>query len=116
MLWSIANTLLITSVSIFWFYGLKEAENGKGSARNVNVSVSGEKTVVQEPVVYENKLVSRRKRLLAFFLTFAWVHMIFFPPLFLKEARNAFKALLESANIGSDWTWDQVSWLVCIFF
>ncbi|KAI8532599.1 hypothetical protein RHMOL_Rhmol11G0226100 [Rhododendron molle] len=58
---------------------IEEAENGKGSARNVNVSVSGEKTVVQEPVVYENKL----------------------------EARNAFKALLESANIGSDWTWDQ---------
>ncbi|KAF7116033.1 hypothetical protein RHSIM_RhsimUnG0041000 [Rhododendron simsii] len=58
---------------------IEEAENGKGSGRNVNVSVSGEKTVVPEPVVYENKL----------------------------EARNAFKALLESANIGSDWTWDQ---------
>lgn len=25
-----------------------------------------------------------------------------------KEAKNAFKALLESAHVGSDWTWDQV--------
>ncbi|OMO73829.1 hypothetical protein CCACVL1_17115 [Corchorus capsularis] len=24
-----------------------------------------------------------------------------------QEAKNAFKALLESANVGSDWTWDQ---------
>ncbi|XP_041990225.1 pre-mRNA-processing protein 40A-like isoform X2 [Salvia splendens] len=24
-----------------------------------------------------------------------------------EEAKNAFKALLESANVGSDWTWDQ---------
>ncbi|GMQ01204.1 hypothetical protein CsSME_00047922 [Camellia sinensis var. sinensis] len=57
----------------------EEAEKGKGSAGKVNVTASGEKTVVQEPLVYENKL----------------------------EARNAFKALLESANVGSDWTWDQ---------
>ncbi|KAL7227445.1 hypothetical protein ACSBR1_022322 [Camellia fascicularis] len=56
----------------------EEAEKGKGSAGKVNVTATGEKTV-QEPLVYENKL----------------------------EARNAFKALLESANVGSDWTWDQ---------
>ncbi|KAL3538776.1 hypothetical protein ACH5RR_002142 [Cinchona calisaya] len=40
---------------------------------------SEEKTVEQGPLVYENKL----------------------------EAKNAFKALLETANVGSDWTWDQ---------
>lgn len=55
---------LISSVFMFRFYGLKEAENGNGNARNVNISVLGEKTVVQEPVVYENKLVTCRKRLL----------------------------------------------------
>lgn len=44
---------------MFWSNGLKEAENGKGSARNVNVTVLGEKTAVPEPLVYENKLVSR---------------------------------------------------------
>lgn len=40
---------------------------------------SEEKKVEQGPVVYENKL----------------------------EAKNAFKALLEMANVGSDWNWDQ---------
>ncbi|XP_071935640.1 pre-mRNA-processing protein 40A-like isoform X1 [Coffea arabica] len=40
---------------------------------------SEEKTVEQGPLVYENKL----------------------------EAKNAFKALLETENVGSDWTWDQ---------
>lgn len=40
---------------------------------------SEEKTAEQGPLVYENKL----------------------------EAKNAFKALLETANVGSDWTWDQ---------
>ncbi|KAH9695052.1 pre-mRNA-processing protein 40A [Citrus sinensis] len=38
-----------------------------------------EKTVGQEHLAYANKL----------------------------EAKNAFKALLESANVGSDWSWDQ---------
>lgn len=28
--------------------------------------------------------------------------------LLFQEAKNAFKALLESANVHSDWTWEQV--------
>ncbi|XAR52947.1 hypothetical protein NMG60_11021290 [Bertholletia excelsa] len=58
---------------------IEEAEKGKESAGKINAVSSGERTIVPEPLVYENKL----------------------------EAKNAFKALLESANIGSDWTWDQ---------
>ncbi|GFZ16863.1 pre-mRNA-processing protein 40B [Actinidia rufa] len=58
---------------------IEEAEKGKGSAWKINDAALGEKTVVQEPLVYDSKL----------------------------EARNAFKALLESTNVGSDWTWDQ---------
>lgn len=38
----------------------------------------------------------------------------------IQEAKNAFKALLESANVQSDWTWEQVSQLNliidCLFF
>ncbi|KAL3515379.1 hypothetical protein ACH5RR_022281 [Cinchona calisaya] len=44
-----------------------------------HIAKSKEKTIEQGPLVYENKL----------------------------EAKNAFKALLETANVGSDWTWDQ---------
>lgn len=29
------------------------------------------------------------------------------------EARNAFKALLDNANVGSDRTWEQVNILLC---
>ncbi|XP_057466091.1 pre-mRNA-processing protein 40A-like isoform X3 [Actinidia eriantha] len=58
---------------------IEEAEKGKGSAWKINDAALGEKTVVQEPLVYDSKL----------------------------EARSAFKALLESTNVGSDWTWDQ---------
>ncbi|KAL6289247.1 hypothetical protein ACE6H2_006757 [Prunus campanulata] len=47
----------------------------------VNVTPSEEKTVDEEPLVYANK----------------------------QEAKNAFKALLESANVHSDWTWKQVN-------
>ncbi|GFY89502.1 pre-mRNA-processing protein 40B [Actinidia rufa] len=57
---------------------IEEAEKGKGSAWKINAAALGEKTVVQEPLVYDSKL-----------------------------ARNAFKALLEFTNVGSDWTWDQ---------
>ncbi|KAL6269073.1 hypothetical protein ACE6H2_025984 [Prunus campanulata] len=45
----------------------------------VNVTPSKEKTVDEEPLVYANK----------------------------QEAKNAFKALLESTNVHSDWTWKQ---------
>ncbi|KAK7334627.1 hypothetical protein VNO80_26387 [Phaseolus coccineus] len=31
------------------------------------------------------------------------------------EAKDAFKALLESANVGSDWTWDRVDCVMCGF-
>ncbi|KAL6964146.1 hypothetical protein U1Q18_035205 [Sarracenia purpurea var. burkii] len=58
---------------------IEEADGGMESALKINDIVPGEKTFVREPLVYDNKL----------------------------EARNTFKALLESANIGSDWTWDQ---------
>ncbi|KAK9080223.1 hypothetical protein SSX86_001899 [Deinandra increscens subsp. villosa] len=46
---------------------------------SANVAALEEKTVDQETPVYENK----------------------------QDAKNAFKALLESANVASDWTWDQ---------
>ncbi|KAA8545747.1 hypothetical protein F0562_020802 [Nyssa sinensis] len=58
---------------------IEEAKKGMGVAGDVNNTGSGEKMVDQKPMVYENK----------------------------QEAKNAFKALLESANVGSDWTWDQ---------
>ncbi|CAI9104234.1 OLC1v1002866C1 [Oldenlandia corymbosa var. corymbosa] len=49
-------------------------------AKNIKeYGTSEEKAFDQGQVVYENKL----------------------------EAKNAFKALLETANVGSDWTWDQ---------
>lgn len=67
----------------------KDAENGtpavnieeseKGTVINQSASVLEEKTVDQENQVYENK----------------------------QDAKNAFKVLLENANIASDWTWDQ---------
>ncbi|KAH9695057.1 pre-mRNA-processing protein 40A [Citrus sinensis] len=55
-------------------------ETRKDAVRGEKVSDAlEEKTVEQEHFAYANKL----------------------------EAKNAFKALLESANVGSDWTWDQ---------
>ncbi|XP_031118297.1 pre-mRNA-processing protein 40A isoform X3 [Ipomoea triloba] len=51
----------------------------KSTATNIHVTVSDEKAADEEPLVYATK----------------------------QEAKNAFKALLESANVGSDWTWDQ---------
>ncbi|XP_059647909.1 pre-mRNA-processing protein 40A-like isoform X2 [Cornus florida] len=58
---------------------IEEAKKDTVIAGEVNVSAPGEKIIDKQPVVYESKL----------------------------EAKNAFKALLESANIGSDWSWDQ---------
>ncbi|KAG4918909.1 hypothetical protein JHK85_057190 [Glycine max] len=39
------------------------------------------------------------------------------PPVYANkmEAKDAFKALLESVNVGSDWTWDRVGKAVSIF-
>ncbi|XP_034227000.1 pre-mRNA-processing protein 40A-like isoform X1 [Prunus dulcis] len=49
------------------------------TGKKINDIASEEKPVDREPISYENKL----------------------------EAKDAFKALLESTNIGSDWTWDR---------
>ncbi|KAL5855269.1 hypothetical protein ACOSQ4_005071 [Xanthoceras sorbifolium] len=57
---------------------IEETRKGMVIGEQINDALE-EKTVEQEHVTYVNKL----------------------------EAKNAFKALLESANIGSDWTWDQ---------
>ncbi|KAJ0078058.1 hypothetical protein Patl1_37327 [Pistacia atlantica] len=56
----------------------EETRNDVVTGEKVHDSLE-EKTVEQEHLTYANKL----------------------------EAKNAFKALLESANVGSDWTWDQ---------
>ncbi|XP_042506427.1 pre-mRNA-processing protein 40A-like isoform X2 [Macadamia integrifolia] len=58
---------------------LEEAKKGMAVAGKTNVTPLEEKTVDEEPLVYANK----------------------------QEAKNAFKALLESANVEYDWTWEQ---------
>ncbi|KAK9166041.1 hypothetical protein Scep_001232 [Stephania cephalantha] len=58
---------------------LEEAKKGMAVAGKVNVTPLEEKNADEEPFVYASKL----------------------------EAKNAFKALLESANVESDWTWEQ---------
>ncbi|GKV20029.1 hypothetical protein SLEP1_g30209 [Rubroshorea leprosula] len=60
-------------------HDIEEAKKGMAAAGNVNVTPVDEKTADNEPLVYANKL----------------------------EAKNAFKALLESVNVQSDWTWEQ---------
>ncbi|GKV19786.1 hypothetical protein SLEP1_g30005 [Rubroshorea leprosula] len=60
------------------------SQNAEEKAKDVVVgekvnSPLEEKATDQEPVTYANK----------------------------QDAKNSFKALLESANVGSDWTWDQ---------
>ncbi|KAI4298591.1 hypothetical protein L6164_032131 [Bauhinia variegata] len=57
----------------------KEEVKKETSGEKTNVAASEAKAVQPEPSVYANKM----------------------------EAKNAFKALLESANVGSDWTWDR---------
>ncbi|XP_068312816.1 pre-mRNA-processing protein 40A-like isoform X1 [Pyrus communis] len=58
---------------------IEEAKRGMAVAGKVNVTPSEEKTFDDEPLVYANK----------------------------QEAKTAFKSLLESANVQSDWTWEQ---------
>lgn len=58
---------------------VEEDKKSEVSTPKANVTAVEDKTVDQEPLVYENKL----------------------------DAKNAFRALLETANIASDWTWDQ---------
>ncbi|KAL3580377.1 hypothetical protein D5086_018212 [Populus alba] len=57
----------------------QEAEKDVVIDEKVNNVTLEEKSVNQDPLLYADKL----------------------------EAKNAFKALLESANVGSEWTWDQ---------
>uniref|UniRef100_A0A453MT85 WW domain-containing protein n=1 Tax=Aegilops tauschii subsp. strangulata TaxID=200361 RepID=A0A453MT85_AEGTS len=59
---------------------LEEAKKTMPTAGKINVTPLEDKTSEEEPVVYATKL----------------------------EAKNAFKSLLESANVQSDWSWDQV--------
>ncbi|XVE70224.1 hypothetical protein DITRI_Ditri10aG0055700 [Diplodiscus trichospermus] len=58
---------------------IEEAKKGMATAGKVNVTPLEEKVPDDEPLVYANK----------------------------QEAKNAFKSLLESANVQSDWTWEQ---------
>ncbi|XVE95059.1 hypothetical protein REPUB_Repub02eG0063900 [Reevesia pubescens] len=58
---------------------IEEAKKGMATAGKINVTPVEEKVPDDEPLVYANKL----------------------------EAKNAFKSLLESANVQSDWTWEQ---------
>ncbi|KAM7280653.1 hypothetical protein ACFE04_007787 [Oxalis oulophora] len=58
---------------------IEEAKKGVDAAGKVNVTTSEEKPVDIEPLVFVNK----------------------------QEAKSAFKALLESANVQSDWSWEQ---------
>ncbi|CAK7347390.1 unnamed protein product [Dovyalis caffra] len=57
----------------------EELNNGLMNSGKPNATPLEEKTPDEEPLVFANKL----------------------------EAKNAFKALLESANVQSDWTWEQ---------
>ncbi|KAG8051735.1 hypothetical protein GUJ93_ZPchr0001g29805, partial [Zizania palustris] len=58
---------------------LEEAKKTMAVPGKINITPVEEKMVEEESVIYANKL----------------------------EAKNAFKALLESSNVESDWTWDQ---------
>ncbi|XP_077253317.1 pre-mRNA-processing protein 40A isoform X2 [Tasmannia lanceolata] len=58
---------------------LEEAKRGMPVTGKIIVTSLEERAVDEEPLVYASK----------------------------QEAKNAFKAILESANVESDWTWDQ---------
>ncbi|KAB1203954.1 Pre-mRNA-processing protein 40A [Morella rubra] len=58
---------------------IEEAKKGMAVAGKINVTSLEEKALDDEPLIYANKL----------------------------EAKNAFKGLLESVNVQSDWTWEQ---------
>ncbi|KAK7321624.1 hypothetical protein VNO77_32449 [Canavalia gladiata] len=60
-------------------HDIEEAKKGLHVVRKNNVTPPEEKTNDDETLVYANK----------------------------QEAKNAFKALLESVNVQSDWTWEQ---------
>lgn len=58
---------------------MEEAKKGMPTGGKVNISALEEKLVDEEPLIYANK----------------------------QEAKNAFKSLLEFANVESDWSWEQ---------
>ncbi|KAI3460132.1 hypothetical protein Pfo_016795 [Paulownia fortunei] len=58
---------------------IEEEKKGTAVAGKMNATPVEEKTMDDEPIVYATK----------------------------QEAKNAFKTLLESANVEADWTWDQ---------
>ncbi|XP_052202335.1 pre-mRNA-processing protein 40A isoform X2 [Diospyros lotus] len=58
---------------------IEDAKKGMAVAGKVNVTPLEDKSVEDEPVVYASK----------------------------QEAKDAFKALLESVNVESNWTWEQ---------
>ncbi|XP_020581974.1 pre-mRNA-processing protein 40A [Phalaenopsis equestris] len=58
---------------------LEEAKRGMPTTVKINITPLEDKSVDEEPFIYANK----------------------------QEAKNAFKSLLESANVESDWTWEQ---------
>lgn len=70
---------VLTSASGVSVGDVEELKNGTSTESKTSIAAVEERTIDQEPVEYENKL----------------------------EARKAFIALLETANIGSDSTWDQ---------
>ncbi|KAG0497796.1 hypothetical protein HPP92_002487 [Vanilla planifolia] len=58
---------------------LEEAKRGMATTGKINITPLEEKIVDEEPFIYANK----------------------------QEAKNAFKSLLESFNVESDWSWEQ---------
>ncbi|KAJ0024473.1 hypothetical protein Pint_08612 [Pistacia integerrima] len=71
------NKFSLVDLSVKCYW--QEAKKGMAVAGKINVTPVEEKTPDDEPLVFANKL----------------------------EAKNAFKGLLESANVHSDWTWEQ---------
>ncbi|PON65555.1 WW domain containing protein [Parasponia andersonii] len=70
---------IVNSVDGASMQDIEEAKKGMAVAGKINVTPMEEKSLDEEPLVYASKL----------------------------EAKNAFKSLLESANVQSDWTWEQ---------
>lgn len=64
--------------------GAEEANKSTDGAEKTNVTASDEKAIEHETVTYANK----------------------------QEAKDAFKALLESVHVESDWTWEQTMRLI----
>ncbi|KAM5565918.1 pre-mRNA-processing protein 40A [Rosa sericea] len=74
-----ASQDIASSIDGAFIQDIEEAKKGMAVAGKVNVTPSEEKAIDDEPLVYASK----------------------------QEAKNAFKSLLESANVHSDWTWEQ---------